>query len=218
MEVFDLSTAALRIKELVKSRARKVILSFLCGREKAEFSEIIGRVKVSRRVDYHVRFLIREGVIEKIERGVYRVKPGLLSIVRHVLDIKMPLLLIGGLGEEVTLYKDLRDALEVHGYKPDKVLYVTSPEVREKFFKVYGEVGVNFIVQPYKEVLRENLDKLIEITGRAVEENIFNHEILVDLTGGTKPLTIALLRQAVNYNLKALYFSGRKIIWINEPY
>ena len=130
-------------------------------------------------------------------------------------------MLLGGLGKEVTLYVDLLDALKYHGYEPLKIIYITSPEVKKKVFESYGEdklKNAEFVVFPYTDVLRENIEILLETSRNIVEKYVHQYEPLIDLTGGTKPTSLALLKTAQEYNLKALYFSGRKIIWINKPY
>ena len=105
--------------------------------------------------------------------------------------------------------------------KTSKIIYITSPEVRDEVIKSYGKdktANTEFIVFPYVEVLRENIEVLLEASKNLVEKHIYRFEPLIDLTGGTKPTSLALLKVAQEYNLKALYFSSRKIIWINKPY
>lgn len=210
-----------KLEHIMENKTRREILEILAEKGLVEFAELAATIKTSQRVDYHLSFLQSQGIVERESRGIYRLNPRYVTMVRSKLKVSRPHMLIGGLGKEITLYVDLLDALKYHGYEPSKIIYITSPEVRDEVIKSYGKdktANTEFIVFPYVEVLRENIEVLLEASKNLVEKHIYRFEPLIDLTGGTKPTSLALLKVAQEYNLKALYFSSRKIIWINKPY
>jgi hypothetical protein len=125
--------------------------------------------------------------------------------------------LIGGLGL-IELYVDILDSLE-HEYAiiPKKYHLITSPEKHRDFKDQELDLDVvnNSVHEyDYQTVLRENYKSVFETCKEIIEQEINNYEIVCELTGGTKPVSIALTVLAEHYKLPRIYYSGNKIIEI----
>ncbi len=66
----------------------------------------------------------------------------------------------------------------------------------------------------YQSVLRENYFDVYDKCKSIIDEEKNSYEIVCELTGGTKPISIALMALAEEYNLLRIYYSGKKIISI----
>ncbi len=125
--------------------------------------------------------------------------------------------LIGGLGD-INLFVDFLDLFELK-FKiiPKKYHIITSPEINEKFkdYKLDKD-KVNSILHllDYQTELRENYFAVYNKCKTIIDEEKNNYEIICELTGGTKPVSIALMALAEKYNLLRFYYSGKKIISI----
>ena len=125
--------------------------------------------------------------------------------------------LIGGLGL-IELYVSLLDSLELkYNIIPKKYHLITSPEKHLKFrdHNLDKDKVYNIIHEfDYQTVLRENYPEVYENFKRIIEDEINHFEIVCELTGGTKPVSIALTVLGEEFNLPRIYFSGKKIISI----
>ncbi|MBN1800384.1 MAG: DUF1887 family protein [Candidatus Lokiarchaeota archaeon] len=125
--------------------------------------------------------------------------------------------MLGGLGD-VELFVDLLDALERdYGIVPKKYVLITSPEIHEKFKK--GDLNLDKVRSEiyefdFQTVLREDIQKLKIVFKDIIDKIEKNHEIICDITGGTKPVSIALMSIATEKKLLKIYFSGRHFIKI----
>ncbi len=205
-----------KLREILKNPTKRKIVEYLCLKGKGDFAEITRSIPTSKRVDYHVRFLFLERVLEKLGRGTYTVNTTILCMVRSILAIQKPLMIVGGIKDEMEYNLDVYSSLEPYGYKPDKITYFAPSETRKK---LTGKIkkGVEFKTYP-EEVLKNDLRKVSREVEEFILENLQNYELLIDLTSGTKPVIISLLQDSIKYNLKALYFSGRRVDWVNQPY
>ncbi len=127
------------------------------------------------------------------------------------------LCLIGGLGL-IGLYVDILDSLELdYGVVPEKYHLITSPEKHREFKdndldsdKVYNVVHE----LDFQTVLRENYEQVYTQCKRLIEKEKDNFNIVCELTGGTKPVSIALTVLGQEFDLPRIYFSGERIIEI----
>ncbi|TXT61204.1 MAG: hypothetical protein BAJALOKI1v1_1160009 [Promethearchaeota archaeon] len=130
---------------------------------------------------------------------------------------KNKICLIGGLGL-VGLYVDILDSLEhVYGIIPQKYHLITSPEKHRDFQD--QDLDLDFVNNTiheydYQTVLRENYTAIYEICTELIEEERNHFDIVCELTGGTKPVSIALTILSQKYNLPRIYYSGERIIEI----
>ncbi len=125
--------------------------------------------------------------------------------------------LIGGLGF-VDLYVDILDSLEFdYGVVPEKYHLITSPE-RSREFKdkdLDSDKVYNVIHEfDFQTVLRENYKQVYSLCKRLIENEKGNFDVVCELTGGTKPVSIALTVLGQEFELPRIYFSGERIIEI----
>lgn len=209
-------------KSFEDKNREKIILMFLedDSKEIYEFNEISSYLinkNMSKRADHHLKRLVKDGMLEKTERGSYTLNAIARQPLRNYYKKTVPICLIGGLGIP-TLFNDVLAAFEEISILPRKYVLFTSPDYHEEFRKLdkskYEEVETVVREFDYQKVLRENYQQIYEELEKIFKEEIKNYEIVCEITGGTKPVSIALLNLSTEYNLRRCYFSGRKIIWI----
>lgn len=209
-------------KSFEDKNREKIILMFLedDSKEIYEFNEISSYLinkKMSKRADHHLKRLVKDGMLEKTERGSYTLNAIARQPLRNYYKKTVPICLIGGLGIP-TLFNDVLAAFEEISILPRKYVLFTSPDYHEEFRKLdkskYEEVETVVREFDYQKVLRENYQQIYEELEKILKEEIKNYEIVCEITGGTKPVSIALLNLSTEYSLRRCYFSGRKIIWI----
>lgn len=209
-------------KSFEDKNREKIILMFLedDSKEIYEFNEISSYLinkKMSKRADHHLKRLVKDGMLEKTERGSYTLNAIARQPLRNYYKKTVPICLIGGLGIP-TLFNDVLAAFEEISILPRKYVLFTSPDYHEEFRKLdkskYEEVETVVRKFDYQKVLRENYQQIYEELEKILKEEIKNYEIVCEITGGTKPVSIALLNLSTEYSLRRCYFSGRKIIWI----
>ncbi len=196
---------------------KKIINEFLRVKDIIDYNDIKKVVEHdTSRPDYHLNLLVENHFIRRIRgRGKYRLNEIMVQPLRELLKIKVPICLIGGLGIEISLYVDVLDALRKVSLIPQKYILLTSPEVKAKFTNLNKELSqkIETILYEldYQTVLRENYAKLKELLDQIVRKEILNFDILCELTGGTKPISIALMELSKEYHLQSIYYSGKKI-------
>jgi len=183
-----------------------------------EFIKELVKDKTSR-PDYHLNLLVENNLIIRTKgRGNYKLNEIMIQPLRKAFDIKVPLCLIGGLGKEISLFIDVIDALQQLSIIPRKYILATSPEIKEQFISLNfnKDYQIETIVHQldYQTVLRENYTEIHELFEKIIKEQIYEFEIICELTGSTKPVSIALMDLGEQYGLQRIYFSGKKIIWI----
>lgn len=207
--------------EILDNKVRKkIILEFLKAKGVISYDKIKISVRnTTSRPDYHLNLLVENNLIIRTKgRGNYKLNKTMIQPLRKAFDIKVPICLIGGLGKEISLFVDIIDALQQLSIIPKKYILATSPEVKEQFNSL--NFNKDYQIEPivyqldYQTVLRENYTEIYELFKKIIEEQIYEFEIICELTGSTKPMSIALMVLGEHYRLKRIYFSGKKIIWI----
>lgn len=152
------------------------------------------------------------------EKDIYSLKKEKIQLIRNILGIKVPLMLIGGLGD-IKLYSDVLDALEtILNLIPSKYFIITSPEINKEFQTKLSQTQPQMLITvqefDYREVLRGDYYKIYNSLEQVIRENIEKYEIICEITGGTKPVSITLIVLGKLYGLKRYYFSSRDLIEI----
>lgn len=116
------------------------------------------------------------------------------------------------------MYVDILDLLEIKfSIIPKKYHLITSPEFNQKFKSFnLDKDKVNNVVHEldFQTILRENYIEIYNRCKSIIEQEKEDLEIICELTGGTKPVSIALTVLADEYDLLRIYYSGKKIILI----
>ncbi len=185
-----------------------------------EIKQLVG--KDTSRPDYHLNILVESNLLERTKgRGNYELNKQMIQPLRKKYETLVPICLIGGLGE-VSLYGDILDGLREVSILPKKYILLTSPKIKKEFEKEATEknlkqkYNVNFTFQlfDYETELKGDMVKIKDQAEQLIQDHIFNFEIICDLTGGTKLVTIALSNLAERYNLRTIYFTGEQIKWL----
>ncbi|MFX1260027.1 MAG: hypothetical protein ACFFAN_19430 [Promethearchaeota archaeon] len=203
----------------------KIIEAFLEGNEVIEYSFVKDLVeKDTNRPDYHLNLLVENNLIRRIKgRGNYKLNEPMIQPLRnkYMKKKKVPIYLIGGLGTQLDLYTDILDALRKVSIIPKTYFLITSKEIKPQFNKTYKSFSVEITqTKPiletvdFQTVLREGYSELYKKFDEIIKKEIYNYEIICELTGSTKPVTIALMKLAEKYRLQVIYYSGQKINWI----
>lgn len=171
---------------------------------------------IEGRLDYHLTHLVTENLLERVKRGTYRIAPSNIQILREHFDIISPIALIGGLGQNYSLLTDLSQALREVSIVPLFRVIITSPEIAQDIRNdsLINQSQLEIISLDYQTILRGNPLKIESYIDEWFLENYLKYSIVVDLTGGTKPATIALHDLAKKYRWKVVYFSSQDLIWL----
>lgn len=199
---------------------KKIILEFIKAQnDKLEYSDIKELVdKDTSRPDYHLNLLVEGGLIKRTKgRGFYKLNEISIQPLRNHFNEPMPICLMGGLGE-VSLYTNILKNFEDISISPKKYILITSPERHDDFKKSdkdkYSKISTEIHEIDYQSILRENYPIVHDLLENLIKENIYEYEIICEITGGTKPVSTALFDLSMKYGLRKCYFSGRKIMWI----
>ncbi|MEE9378979.1 MAG: hypothetical protein V3V33_13185 [Candidatus Lokiarchaeia archaeon] len=208
--------------EVLKNPNReRIIREFIDSNEALEFSfikDLVSDPDGTSRPDYHLDELVKAGLLKRIKkRGFYKLNERNIQKLRIEFQKTVPVCLVGGLGIP-TLFTDILAALEEISILPKKYIMITSPDYHEEFRRFekgkYSEMKTIVHEFDYQSVLRENYNKVYTELEKIIKKEIYEFEIICEVTGGTKPVSIALLNLSNHYSLRRCYFSGRKIIWI----
>ena len=210
-----------KLKEIFDNPSRSTIMQMfpLDKRQKIPYDDIKEKVKnLTSRPDYHLSLLVDYGLLRRAKgRGLYLLNEIAIQSLRKYFTETAPICLIGGLGD-LSLFTDMLEAFEKISIIPQKYILFTSPEVNDTFKTIhkgrFARVETEVHEMDYQTVLRENYDNVYEELKKAINEEIYNFEIVCEITGGTKPVSVALMNLGSYYSLRKSYFSGRKIIWI----
>ena len=218
MQGFEISV---RLKEIFDNPSRSTIMQMfpLDKRQKIPYDDIKEQVKnLTSRPDYHLSLLVDYGLLRRAKgRGLYLLNEIAIQSLRKYFNETPPICLIGGLGD-LSLFTDLLESFEKISITPQKYILFTSPEVNDTFKTIhkgrFARVEIEVHELDYQTVLRENYNTLYEELKKSINEESYNFEIICEITGGTKPVSVALMNLGSIYSLRKSYFSGRKIIWI----
>ena len=171
------------------------------------------------RPDYHLNLLVENNLILRTKgRGNYQINEKHIQPLRSYFKIKVPICLLGGLGLELSLYVDIIDALKQISIIPNKYILITSPEIKKQFENLNSSEKTQMETVmydfDYQKILREDYQKVHNVLKNLIQKEIYDFEIICELTGSTKPVSIALMALGEQYNLQRIYFSGKKLIWI----
>ncbi|MHA1150830.1 MAG: hypothetical protein ACTSR8_21630 [Promethearchaeota archaeon] len=200
---------------------RKIILEFLKRDLNALNYDTIKELvsNDTSRPDYHLNLLIEKQFLLRLKgRGNYKLNEKMIQRLRVFFNQKVPVCLIGGLGTELSLFIDILDALRRISIIPNKYIILTSPEIKKEFESLNLKTQVDLIVSlktfDYQTVLRENYLEIYQNVEKYIKKALNSYEIICELTGSTKPVSLALIVLANEFGLKCIYYSGKKIIWI----
>ena len=116
------------------------------------------------------------------------------------------------------MFSDVLSALEEVSILVKKYILVTSPEISKDFKQFdkgkYSKIKIEVKELDYQSILRENYLEIHKTLKTLILKNLTNFEVMCELTGGTKPISLALRDLSEKYRLRRLYYSGKKILWL----
>ncbi len=207
--------------EILKNRHRKkIIMEFIRAQNELDYEYVKSFLKHdTTRPDYHLSELVDAGLLERtIRRGFYKLSEKNVQTLRNKFNIITPICLVGGLAQVDLFVGVLKAYEEQYSISPKKYVIITSPEIHDQFNQLekqkYKHIQVEIVELDYQSVLRENYLKVYEVAETQIKQAIHQFEVICEITGGTKPVSLALNNLSIIYSLRKSYYSGRKIIWI----
>ena len=106
--------------------------------------------------------------------------------------------------------------LSVHHYKPQQVVLLETPEMLKRsagknFLSALAKGGLHYAQNSIVEVPNEDSIKIVTTTLESVYEKHKDTEWIINLTGGTKPMSIAVFEFFKDKNENA------QLVYINSP-
>lgn len=209
--------------EVLENRNRKKIVNeFIRKKTELEYSHIsqlLSGEEGTNRPDFHLDVLVKAGILKRLKkRGYYKLNEKVIQPLRGHFNERLPICLIGGLGIYLELVSEILMSLQEFSLLPKKYIFITSPEIKDEFEKLdkSGFVNIDFEIfdYDYQEILRGEIEELYEILEKIIKKEIFSFEIICEITGGTKPVSLALNNLALEYGLNRSYYTGNRIIWL----
>jgi len=198
---------------------KKIMKEFIKTKQELNYEYFLNLLEDdTTRVDWHLARLVEAGFLRRTKRrGYYKLNEKKIQVLRNYFGEIVPICLIGGLGQ-LDLFSDVLIAMRQLSVIPIKYILISSPEIKEAFKDFnkgeFQTVSTEFIELDYQSILRENYPEVYKCTEKAIKKEIKEHEIICELTGGTKTVSLALMDLSTKYHLKRCYYSGRKIIWL----
>lgn len=211
---------SINIYEVLNNPNRKKIVHEFIRIQKDLDYEHIKKLVIddTSRPDFHLKRLVEADLLKRVKkRGFYRLNELCIQPLRAYFQEIVPICLIGGLGQ-IDLFMDILENFEQISIIPKKYILITSPEINKEFKKFkkgkFSKITTEVQELDFQSILRENYPQVYSELESLIIKNIKTLEMICDLTGGTKTVSLALMDLSTKYNLKKCYFSGRKIIWI----
>jgi len=218
----------------LKSEVQRIIL-LKCLEARGEYIPLVDLVdqvkeivkyRASAALSLNSKALEERGYIMRktVNRRIYiALKPEVAQSTRKLLGIEAPNLLISGYTwnpqkpEDLTPIKNYIDAiikLEKEGIKINKIVCFTTPQAREKRIQHKIKPEPNIEIEEPFQTYQTNLEWIQSKLEEQIRQNIWTHNIIIDITPLTKLYTIAAINTAKKYGIKTIYHFAEKIIWI----
>lgn len=197
----------------------KIIKEFFKEKEILNYKHIKELVEQdTTRPDYHLNILVESDFLERTKgRGNYELNKEMIQPLRKKYNQMVPICIIGGLGL-VSLFEELIEQLKEISILPKKYIILTSEKIKKEFeeekLDEVSEVEIGMELFDYKEVLRGDYERIYTEAKKLIEQELFKYEVICELTGGTKLVTIALNELADNYHLRKIYYNSETIKWL----
>ncbi|MFX0096965.1 MAG: hypothetical protein ACFE7E_04310 [Candidatus Hodarchaeota archaeon] len=139
--------------------------------------------------------------------------PEKIQAVRNFLGVKAPIIYIGGLTEDPSVIRSIRAFLDRRGrIKPEKYIFLTDEEMRGRVAGITEDVELLYLP---KRIVSNSFDGVYEAIKDVVDRLIGEHEIMFDVTDGTRFSVLAMYSLAVEYGLRCFYvLEENRIVWI----
>jgi len=164
--------------------------------------------------------IIRERSEEEYKSKIARINPRKIQHVRQYFRDIVPLACITGFTEEedkwqlTRLYQKLRLTKLLNNQTvEDGKCYTIVPEGLKS--KISGGIPKEAII----EISRKNLNyfEITKILREKIEDLLQPHEVIINITTGSRFFTIALTQLAFEYDLKMFYLdANEKIVWLKD--
>ena len=205
----------------VEEAVLETVLRLGCETSLTQIHNSLGTHKISRTaLGRYLYLLQKKGFIERYRvKGETwaKIKPEKIQQLRRKYGIKAPIMYLGLLGlprpeypepETITAIK----LLEKEGVKICKVAVASSREALDKHkSKINAFLAKKKVIIRYIEVQPDDYFKCKEELLKLINSNIIKHNIICDVTGGTKIMTLALAEVARKYDLPLIYVFLEKI-------
>ena len=202
--------------QLLEEPTRKKLVEEVLKNEEIEFKELYEKkLEISEtNARHHMQKLIEAGVLEKKKKkgskAIYlAIQPEQIQPLRNYYNIQSNFILfvIAGNQDPGNQVKKSIELSQFNGFKLDEIEILTSKDgdtllksSEEYIWITEKKIKHNF---NFLEIFDfENCKTIIE---QAILKHIHKNDIITDITGGTKIMTLALFIETQKFNLTAYY-------------
>ncbi|RLF24466.1 MAG: hypothetical protein DRN15_01740 [Thermoprotei archaeon] len=176
------------------------------------------RYRASAALHQNSVLLERKGFIERRHDGravIVRVRPVWIQPLRRLFGIRAPLCYMGLMNKPMLgrtpIIRQSLNVLKDVNVDVERVVVVASEEGRREGEYCLREYQPDWVIvdpHDYEECFKKIEDKVVELLPR--------EEVICDLTGGTKLMSLALSDVAMKYGLRRFFTltDARRIIWL----
>jgi hypothetical protein len=139
--------------------------------------------------------------------------PMWLQPVRGYFGTKVPVVSVGGLEERFRSPSFVEFALRADDLRPIRYYFVAGEKFRTRVSGVPGNVKFVFVSEDLLERDSAGIKRVFE---GIITDELNSHEVIVDLSDGSRLSLLVLYKLAEDYGLKRFYLpdSQQKIIWL----
>lgn len=182
--------------------------------------------RVSKAVDevsdamlyFNLQHLENHGLIERFRDGkekAARIVPHRVQSVRRFLGVEAPVVYMGGIGEDpgvlTAVPKRLRRESSI---RPKRFHYFVDEASRRRLSGLTPDREIHEVPSA---IFNDDLEQMYKLVWNLATKLIWEHTILVDLSGGGKVCALALYRLAFEFDLPCLFVAELgSLIWLQR--
>ncbi|MFX1450853.1 MAG: hypothetical protein ACFFCM_08425 [Promethearchaeota archaeon] len=140
--------------------------------------------------------------------------PNKIQSIRRFFHKIVPITVLGGIDEDITVIRSLRSRLRVEKSMtpPEKYFFIGPEALRRKIAGLFPDVKLLYA----KESTYKNPGELRDfIKLEILDPEIMNNEVIIDVSSGSRVCSLALLSLAYEYGLRCIYLDeNEKLTWL----
>ncbi len=182
--------------------------------------------KVSKAVDevsdamlyFNLQHLENHGLIERFRDGkekAARIVPQRVQSVRRYLEVDAPVVYVGGIGEDPSVFTSVPKRLRREtSIRPKQYHYFVDEAARRRLSGLTPDKEIHDVPS---EIFNDDLEQMYKLVLNLATKLIWENTILVDVSGGGKVCALALYRLAIEFDLPCLFSAELgSIIWLQH--
>jgi len=144
--------------------------------------------------------------------------PEKIQLVRKYFGISVPIVCIGGLDDPQHVRGMRRVLRSDNNLVPSKYIFVISSNFKRKIAGVPEDV----VFEEFEEhILEEDFEEVYRKIRGIIEKEVATHEVILDLTCGSRVCILSLFKIAWEFGLRCFYVqrlgeNEKRVIWIKS--